>query len=163
MGHYYWSVLVNNGPMLATFREVFGDETVDYSGALARHYAEGPPADWSGRFVSAYASAHPWEDWAETWAHYMHMVASLDSAEAEGIETRARGLKLGAAWPFQPADTYRTETCEALITRWIPLTIALNNLTRSMGHDDFYPFALPAAAHRKLAVVHDVIRQAARN
>ena len=72
VGHYYWDRLIAGTPLLAGFRELFGDETQDYAGALQRHYNQGPPSDWRNWYVSAYATAHPWEDWAETWAHYMH-------------------------------------------------------------------------------------------
>ena len=140
------------------FRTLFGDEREDYGAALARHHAEGPPLDWSERHVSAYASAHPWEDWAETWAHYLHIVSSIDTAQAEGMEPRASGLIFGAAWPFRAYDVYREETFGALMERWIPLTIALNNMSRGMGHNDFYPFVIPAAAYDKLAFVHRAIR-----
>ncbi len=38
----------------------------------------------TGRSASSarYASAHAWEDWAETWAHYLHMVDTLETAAA---------------------------------------------------------------------------------
>ena len=118
----------------------------DYQAALARHHAQGAPADWQTRHVSAYASAHPWEDWAETWAHYLHMVDALDTAEANGMEPRAAGFVTGTVWPFKTYDVYRAETFVALMERWIPLTLALNSLNRSMGHNDFYPFVIPAPA-----------------
>ncbi len=157
-GHFYWNVLIAAAGLLDAFRTLFGDEREDYGAALARHHAEGPPPDWSERHVSAYASAHPWEDWAETWAHYLHIVSSIDTAQAEGMEPRASGLIFGAAWPFRAYDVYREETFGALMERWIPLTIALNNMSRGMGHNDFYPFVIPAAAYDKLAFVHRAIR-----
>ena len=147
-GHFYWKVLVAEAGKQDAFRALFGDERKDYGAALARHHAEGPPPDWSANHVSAYASSHPWEDWAETWAHYLHMVSAVDTAEAEGMEPRASGLIFGAAWPFKSYDVYREETFDALIERWIPLSIALNNMSRGMGHDDFYPFVIPAPASR---------------
>ncbi|MBN9266221.1 MAG: putative zinc-binding metallopeptidase [Hyphomicrobium sp.] len=157
-GHFYWNVLIAATGRQDAFRTLFGDEREDYGAALARHHAEGPPLDWSERHVSAYASAHPWEDWAETWAHYLHIVSSIDTAQAEGMEPRASGLIFGAAWPFRAYDVYREETFGALMERWIPLTIALNNMSRGMGHNDFYPFVIPAAAYDKLAFVHRAIR-----
>ena len=158
-GHFYWSLLVANGGRFDEFRELFGDERQDYQAALARHHAQGAPADWQTRHVSAYASAHPWEDWAETWAHYLHMVDALDTAEANGMEPRAAGFVTGTVWPFKTYDVYRAETFVALMERWIPLTLALNSLNRSMGHNDFYPFVIPAPAKAKLAFVHAAIRK----
>ena len=104
----------------------------------------GPPPDWPLRHVSAYASAHPWEDWAETWAHYLHMVDALDTAAAIG-----HGAAHGRLRPFGPSgrsspfDVYRNESFDALIERWVPLTLAMNDINRSMGHEDFYPFVIP--------------------
>ena len=157
-GHFYWNVLIAATGQYDAFRAVFGDESEDYGAARARHHGNGPPMDWATRHVSAYASAHPWEDWAETWAHYLHMVSSIDTAQAEGMEPRASGLIFGAAWPFKTYDVFREESFDALMERWIPLTIALNNMSRGMGHDDFYPFVIPAAACDKLAFVHRAIR-----
>jgi len=73
---------------LPSFRGLFGDERADYRASLNRHHEQGPRTDWSQHHVSAYASAHPWEDWAETWAHYMHMVDALDTAASLKIEPR---------------------------------------------------------------------------
>lgn len=157
-GHFYWMLLIEAGGKLDAFRAVFGDERQDYAAAVANHHAGPPAPDWQERHVSAYASAHPWEDWAETWAHYMHMVDVLESAEAEGVEPRAAGFVTGSFWPFKTHDVYRAETFEALLERWIPLTLALNVLNRSMGHADFYPFVVSRGARKKLAFVHDVIR-----
>jgi hypothetical protein len=159
-GHYFWMVIVEGAGRLQEFRALFGDERADYAAALARHHSEGPSADWSERHVSAYASAHPWEDWAETWAHYLHMVSALDTAEASGMEPRAAAFAFGAQWAFKSYDAYRQESFPALMERWIPLAIALNSLSRSMGHDDFYPFVIPAPAYDKLAFVHNAIRAA---
>ena len=158
-GHFYWMVLVEAAGRLDEFRELFGDERLDYAMALSHHHAGGTPADWQERYVSAYASAHPWEDWAETWAHYLHMVDAVDTAEGVGLEPRAVGLILGAIWPFKTYDLYHDETFNSLRERWIPLTIALNSLSRSMGHNDFYPFIIPSPAYNKLAFVHRVIRE----
>lgn len=158
-GHFYWTVLVDEGRRHDEFRRIFGDERADYQAAKSRHYDAGPPADWTERFVSAYASMHPWEDWAETWAHYLHMVETLETAEAEGMEPRAAGFSLGAIWPFKRYDVYREESFSSLMDRWVPLTIAMNSINRSMGHEDFYPFVIPAAAYGKLAFIHQLIRE----
>ena len=157
-GHFYWMLLVDAAGKLGEFRAQFGDERQDYPAALGRHRSAGPPPDWQARHVSAYASSHPWEDWAETWAHYLHMVDALDTAEATGMEPRAAGLSLGAIWPFKSSDVYREVSFDALMERWVPLTTAMNTLSRSMGHDDFYPFVISTAAAAKLAFVHRAVR-----
>ncbi len=158
-GHFYWMLLVEGRPRHNQFRIVFGDESSDYSDALARHHANGADPNWQARYVSAYASSHPWEDWAETWAHYLHMIDALDTAETEGMDPRSAGFSFGAIWPFKNYDVYRDESFDVLMERWIPLTIAMNRLSRSMGHADFYPFVIPAPAYDKLAFVHRIIRE----
>ena len=90
VGHYYWNIIVQGTPFLTAFRQLFGDEQRDYGAALQRHYAQGAPPDWSDRYISAYASSHPWEDWAETWAHYLHMVDTLATAYTFGLRVAPR-------------------------------------------------------------------------
>ena len=82
IGHYYQPLLVTDWERC---RELFGDDREDYGAAMERHYASGPPADWPERFVSAYATMHPWEDWAETFAHYLHIRDVLQTAVAYGV------------------------------------------------------------------------------
>lgn len=158
-GHYYWMILIEEAGRIDEFRALFGDESEDYGSALARHHASGAPPDWHKHHVSAYASAHPWEDWAETWAHYLHMIDAVDTAEAEGMERRSTLQSADAQGLINRHDVYREESFDALMARWIPLTIAMNSLSRSMGHDDFYPFVIPNAAFDKLAFVHRVIHE----
>ncbi|MEQ1653295.1 MAG: putative zinc-binding peptidase [Hyphomicrobium sp.] len=157
-GHFYWSLLINGSKNVEEFRKLFGDESQSYTAAIDRHHTFGPAANWQQKHVSAYAASHPWEDWAETWAHYLHMTEAVDTAESAGMEPRAAGLNFGALWPFKRYDIYREESFQTLMDRWIPLTIAMNRLARSMGHADFYPFVIPALAYEKLAFVHKVVR-----
>ncbi|HEY6642809.1 putative zinc-binding peptidase [Povalibacter sp.] len=156
IGHYYWDRLIAASGRLAGFRELFGDEQQDYAAALKRHYEEGPPADWQQRFVSAYASTHPWEDWAETWAHYMHLTDTLDTAAA-------CGLSLKPAHPEEPAmksPPLLTHSDFARLMRdWMSLTYLLNNLNRGLGLTDAYPFVLPGPAVDKLRFVHETVSQ----
>ena len=160
VGHHYWTVLVERSPDPGTierFRGLFGDERVDYGEALKRHYAQGAPPDWPERFISAYASAHPWEDWAETWAHYLHMVDTLETAGAFGISTRpkvSRGAEIATTVDFDP---HGDGDLEQLIGAWLPLTFAVNSLNRSMGQPDLYPFVIPPAVIGKLAFVHGCV------
>jgi hypothetical protein len=157
-GHYYWQRLVETGAWLEPWRAVFGDERQDYAAALEKHYNQGAPADWNQRFVSAYASSHPWEDWAETWAHYMHMVDTLDTARSFGLDSQPVELNFER---FGPEALSGSEGADApfleLINSWIVLAGVLNELSRSMGVPDFYPFVLSVPAVRKLHLVHRVI------
>jgi hypothetical protein len=154
IGHYHWPPLVAASATLDEFRQRFGDDRADYSQALQRHYASGPPADWPQRFVSAYATAHPWEDFAETWAHYFHMVDTLETAGSFGLAVSPKASKgLRARIDFDP----HRASMERLIDAWIPLTFAANSLNRSMGLPDLYPFVLSPPAISKLTFVHDRI------
>jgi hypothetical protein len=160
IGHFYWERLVRSSPSLEAFRGLFGDERQAYGVRLEAHYAEGPPSDWRQRFVSAYASAHPWEDWAETWAHYLHIVDTLETAAAFGLRvhpTAGRDAALAVAVDFDP---YRQDDFDVLIKTWLPLTYAVNSLNDSMGQPDFYPFVLGPAVIEKLRFVHHLVRQA---
>jgi hypothetical protein len=160
VGHYFWNVLVRDRPDIETFRQVFGDEQVDYGASLQRHYAEGPPEDWQNHYVSSYASAHPWEDFAETWAHYLHIVDTLETANAFGVRVRpkvSRSEELATSVEFDPHDT---ANLNRLIGAWLPLTFAVNSLNRSMGQPDLYPFVLGPTVIGKLAFIHERIYEA---
>lgn len=157
IGHYYWDRLVRDGARLEAFRALFGDEREDYAGSLARHYDQGPPPGWQTRFVSAYATAHPWEDFAESWAHYMHMVDALETARALGMNLSPRsapGDTLDLALDFSP---YRETSFERIRDAWPALTVAINAINRSLGQPDLYPFVLSEAALEKLAFVHALV------
>src|SRR6218665_1784299 len=161
-GHYYWDQLVRDHPdRLEEFRTLFGDERLDYMQALQAHYAAGDgKPDWRPSFVSAYAAAHPWEDWAETWAHYLHMVDLLETAAS--YRTRIVLPSAEGARPSKPADPFEggRGSFDEAIAQWVPVTLLLNSLNRSLGQDDAYPFALSEQALNKLRFVHDVIAQA---
>jgi hypothetical protein len=176
VGHYYWQRLVDGTPWLEPFRALFGDERADYAAALQRHYEQGPPVEWPLSHVSAYASAHPWEDWAETWAHYLHMLDTLDTAASFGLD--AAQVELGyepftspvlasseAGGPGTPspvaaeADGHADTDFLEFVNAWMKLTGVLNELSRSMGLPDFYPFVLSVAAVRKLHLVHQVVSE----
>jgi hypothetical protein len=155
VGHYYWDVLVRDGHHLDAFRRLFGDETADYGWALQSYYANGAPPNWQERFVSSYASSHPWEDFAETWAHYLHIVDTLEMARAFGLYIRPRlAAELDAEVDFNP---YRARDVKPLIDTWVPLSNALNSLNRSMGQLDIYPFVLSPRVVEKLGFIHDLV------
>ena len=154
--HYFWDRLVRNSPTIEEYRRVFGDERQDYGRALQQHYAVGAPTDWADHFVTSYASSHPWEDFAETWAHYFHIVDTLETASAFGMRVRpqiGRNADLTVALNFDP----HTAPIDKIIDSWLPLTFAMNSINRSMGLQDLYPFSLPAAVIVKLSFVHDLI------
>jgi hypothetical protein len=155
VGHYYWDRLVRDGGKLEPIRQVFGDERADYEQALQRHYANGPPENWQEGFVSSYATSHPWEDFAETWAHYLHIVDTLEMAAAFGVNIHpalAKSGELDATVNFDPSGDFTL-----LIDTWIPLSNALNNLNRTMGQPDLYPFILSPPVIAKLRTIHDLV------
>ncbi len=160
-GHYYWDRLIKDTPELEAYRALFGDERRDYGDALQQHYAQGAPADWPTRYVSAYASAHPWEDWAETWAHYLHMVDALETAADNGLVLRPRRADEPALSRLPPTVATGVVPFDRLIDSWYSLTYVLNNLNRSLGLPDGYPFVLSASAVDKLRFVHDLVCRAA--
>jgi hypothetical protein len=161
VGHYYWDRLVASTHWLGTFRQLFGDERQDYAAALQRHYMEGSPANWREKHVSEYASSHPWEDWAESWAHYLHLRDALDSAasfdlSADDVEARVQPFATDALWDASRAGS---DAYLQLINDWLRLTTVLNELSDSMGQAPFYPFVLSHTVVAKLQLVHEVISQ----
>jgi hypothetical protein len=157
-GHYYWDPLVKDGDRLEAFREMFGDESTDYSQALNAYYSRGSAPDgWQLRHVSAYATAHPWEDWAETWAHYLHMVDLLETASSYNTRLVVPGNDTDDVEEVTNPFDRQVADFDQLVDQWIPLTLLLNSLNRSLGQDDAYPFALTSQALDKLRFVHDTI------
>jgi hypothetical protein len=158
VAHYYWDRLIANSPWLNRWRAIFGDENWDYTDALQSYYQMGPPADWQAWYVSAYASAHPWEDWAETWAHYFHIIDTVETAASFGMTLKPRhpAAKTMTADPKKVARF--DASFDTLLENWFPLIYALNSLNRGMGLHDLYPFALSTQAIEKLRFVHEVIQ-----
>ena len=161
VGHYYWDRLIANSHWLDAFREQFGDERASYTEALERHYQQGAPLDWQTHYVSAYATMHPWEDWAETWAHYLHMMDAVDTALGFGMSAGDMDFDYQ---PFPPETLFDPEHTGGVaflsfVNAWIELAGMLNELSRSMGQPDFYPFVVPAAVITKLHFIHLVIQE----
>lgn len=154
-GHYYWDRLISNSEHLDAFRALFGDERQDYSAALSRHYQQGAPANWQANFISAYASSHPWEDWAECWAHYLHMIDVTETAVSCGLTLRPRHPNEPLLEP--DPKLLRRRRFEPVMDAWFAVTYVLNNLNRSLGQQDAYPFVLSNATIEKLRFVHQVI------
>lgn len=159
-GHYYWDRLVRNSGWIDEFRQIFGDESADYDEALSRHYAT-PEVNWQLNFISAYASSHPWEDWSECWAHYLHMVDGLETAAAWG-------LRLDHATPTGPSLQAFALSADAvkigasLFEQWLPISQFTNSMNRSLGLHDSYPFVVPAPVVNKLEFIHRVIGAVSR-
>jgi hypothetical protein len=156
VGHYYWDRLIAGTPLLDGFRQLFGNEQQDYASSLGHYYQQGPPPNWALRYVSAYASAHPLEDWAETWAHYLHMADTLDTALSFGLDIGHLDMEIE---PFARDALFLPDEPGAarflsFLNAWTELTALLNELSHSMGQPDFYPFALPLAAVAKLHFIH---------
>jgi hypothetical protein len=158
-GHFYWDVLVRNTEWLEPVRELFGDDTQDYAESLATHYKNGPASDWQLHYVSAYASTHPWEDWAETWAHYLHIIDTLETAHGFGLSIAPQVSSSQHLQTKVQINPYNSKQFENVIQHWLPLTYALNSLNRSVGHQHAYPFVLAEEVIKKLALVHRIVHQ----
>lgn len=156
-GHYYWDRLISNSDRLDEFREVFGDERLDYQAAMANYYENGPNKNWQDVWISAYATMHPWEDWAETWAHYLHMVDTLETANDFDLSVSHKNILS----PYLPGHERSSLAVEMSFTQlfndWCALTQVLNALNRSMGMDDAYPFVISLTSLKKLRFVHQTI------
>lgn len=157
-GHYYWTTLIDEAGRHEDFRRVFGDERADYQQALKAHYDRGGQVPgWQDRFVSAYASAHPWEDWAETWAHYLHMLDLLETAASHAARVVPSGGSEDQAKEVTDPFDVGPGGFDGLVEQWVPLTLLVNSLNRSLGQEDAYPFALSHTALSKLRFVHETI------
>ncbi len=157
-GHWYWTVLVEGDP--EPFRALFGDERADYMEALQRHYAAPAAPGWEEHYVSSYATAHPWEDWAESFAHYLHIRDTLQTAAAYGISVAGPDAQATPDAPLAAVPREDPSGFDEIISTWLPLTYALNAVNRSMGKDDLYPFVLSPTVLAKLAFVHHAVTAA---
>ena len=159
-GHFFWDKLVRDGGELESFRQLFGDERQDYQQALQNYYANPPSyAQWSPHFVSAYASAHPWEDWAESWAHYLHLVDLLETAASYHTQLCVPETAASPAIQVEDPFSQPVPSFETMVAQWVPVTLLLNSLSRSLGQLDAYPFALSGGALHKLRYVHELVRR----
>ncbi len=153
IGHYYQSILLDDEALLSECRELFGDERTSYREALDRHYRLGAPAGWSASYISEYATMHPWEDFAETFAHYLHILGSLWTAAASNVH-------------LQPSTTpladYTEEPIERVLADWHEVSLLLNRFSRAMGQNDLYPFVLNAPTEVKLGFMHRIVTRITR-
>ncbi|MBK8503824.1 MAG: putative zinc-binding metallopeptidase [Saprospiraceae bacterium] len=156
IGHYYWMLLSDHNDKVR-FREIFGDENVNYTEAIQSHYTHDAPQDWNQRFISKYASSHPWEDWAETWAHYLHIMDTLETAHYLGLslESHSQASFMNLERVRNP---YTTSTFRKIIEDSVALTCAGNSLNRSMGLPDIYPFVWSNSIYTKLEFIHEFVK-----
>ena len=159
IAHYYWQVLIDDSPRHHAFRSLFGDDSANYGAALQAYYSRGAPADWNEHFVSAYASAHPWEDWAETFAHYLHIQDTVETATGFGLSLKPKHPSSQTMTVDLKELNEAEQSFDRILAAWFPLTYALNELNRGMGLPDVYPFVLSDAVVNKLRFVHQVARE----
>ena len=162
IGHYYWDRLIWDTKWLDPFRALFGDERASYAEALKRNYEQGPPANWAEAYISSYATMHPWEDWAEAWAHYMHVIDSLGTAMGYDVNLErdeGRVKPFGREALYAPEDPAAADFLH-LFNAWLRMVLLLNELARSMGQPDFYPFVMSRPVVAKLQFVQMVVADA---
>jgi hypothetical protein len=162
IGHFFWDRLVRDGGRLTECRAVFGNDAEDYQSALKRHYERGAPTDWQENYVSAYATSHAWEDFAETWAHYLHIVDTLEMAQAYNLQLSPAVDRDGEFAVAYGIDPYDTLDVQSLIDVWLPVSTALNSMSRTMGREELYPFVLSPHVIHKLGFIHALMRDAVR-
>ena len=158
IGHYYWQrLIVNHKGNLDKFRSYFGDERQDYGKALESYYQNDPNQNWNNQFLSTYASSHPWEDWAETWAHYFHIMDTVETAHWFGMRISPKVSNDQSVSVDEFCEPYAESEFEKILQSCLPLTFAVNSLNRGMGQPDIYPFILNDAVVNKFNFVHKVI------
>ena len=164
VGHYYQNLLVETGSgvrYLDECRALFGDERADYQAEIARHYKFGAPQNWSDSFISEYATMHPWEDFAECFAHYLHITDTINTAREAGLILIADRARVALPRDIIPLASYADAPIEQLLYDWKWLALFFNRINTAMGKSPLYPFEIPPPVIRKLGFVHKVIRQTA--
>lgn len=162
VGHYYQWILVEQGPRIDECRELFGDERASYADALDRHYHKGAPDGWEASYISEYATMHPWEDFAETFAHYLHITDTLSTAATGGMALQAARLDGLVDADVVPRASYADVGIDELLADWRWSSMFFNAVNHAMGKGDLYPFRLVEPVVAKLAFVHDVISETGR-
>ncbi|WP_235299455.1 zinc-binding metallopeptidase family protein [Portibacter marinus] len=158
VGHYYWDQLIyRNIELLEQYRKLFGDEREDYGQALQRYYDQGAPDHWESNYISEYATMHSWEDWAETWAHYFHLIDTLETAYAFGLSLNPNLQKVSTMNMQAGFNPYYQDNFDRIIEASAPLAFAVNSINRSMGQPDLYPFVFNPSVVEKLRFVHKIM------
>ena len=157
VGHYFWERLIsNNKEALSAFRAIFGNEEADYCNALKIYYKVGALDNWQDFFISKYATSHPWEDWAETWAHYLHIMDMVETAHFFGLKVNSneisKNMRIEATF-----DPYLIKDFETIINTCIPLSFAVNSINRAMGVPDVYPFVITQGVIKKMTFIHELL------
>jgi hypothetical protein len=196
MGHYYWERFFlkrnEDDELLAEFRALFGDERDDYAAALDRHYTNGPVTTWPSTHITGYAASHPWEDWAETWAQYLHILDGVETAQSFGWASENIPLPFT---PFSPSEVLAGKASNGstllktvnkwvrrssagitlvgspksdavfleVLNRWARLSPALNELAASLGHATLNPFIFSVMTVKKILFVHKMTNLARKN
>jgi hypothetical protein len=164
LGHYYFDILIAGSPEKhALCKKYFGDDELDYQKTLKKYYKDGAPENWRDNYISAYATMHPYEDWAETWAHYMHIMDTLETAKNFSITGSITGNiedteGTGELSLPQESSLFSSQTSITnILDTWMDFSIILNSLNRSMGMNDAYPFVLTQPVCAKLSFIHHAI------
>lgn len=157
VGHYFWDRLViTDDKILAEFRDIFGNEQHNYSNALQQYYQKGADSNWQETYISKYATSHAWEDWAETWAHYLHIMDMVETAYFFGIDVNplsaSKDMKLKVAF-----DPYTKDDFDEIIQTAVPLSFAVNNINRAMGVPEVYPFVINQVVVGKMKFIHQLL------
>jgi hypothetical protein len=153
IGYHFWDILVRDGGKLDACRAIFGDDRMDYDEALKQH--------WQHQYVSAYATTHPWEDFAETWAHYLHIVDTLEMAAEFGLEVHPARDREGGLSAQIDFDPYVVQSFDRVARAWLPFVFAMNSVNRAMGIRDLYPFVLSPNVLIKLDFIHRLVQERA--
>lgn len=164
VGHYYQSILVEQpgGQLLDECRALFGDERISYADEIARHYRFGAPEHWRDSHISEYATMHPWEDFAESFAHYLHITDTMETAGASGMMLSSQRINDYDGPPVSPRFDYGSEHFGAMLQDWHWVSTFFNRINRSMGKADLYPFEINEVVASKLAFVHKVVTSSAK-
>jgi hypothetical protein len=157
VGHYYWDQIVYpDANVLARFRQIFGDERADYGKSLQAYYANGAIDNWTESHISPYATSHPWEDWAETWAHYLHIMDMVETAHFFGLKVDPSKTFIGmkAKVSFDP---YIESDFDKIVHKAVPVSFAVNSINRAMGIPDVYPFVISPGVVEKMKFIHQLV------
>ena len=147
VGHHYWHRLVGQSDHVTPFRRLFGDERADYPAAIEPHQAAVAHHWDASRFVTGRAESHPFEDWAETFAHYLHILDATDTAEAYRLPD-------GQCEMGRPQSSPGGGTFAEILRLWRPTAPAVNALAASLGLPAVYPFQLTGVVLQKFEFVH---------
>ena len=157
VGHYFWDRLVfNNQEVLAAYREIFGNEEANYSDALKDYYKNGAPENWQDAFITKYATSHPWEDWAETWAHYLHIMDMVETAHFFRLRVNPKGILKNMKMKIT-LDPYQITDFHTIVDICVPLSFAINSMNRAMGIPDVYPFVINRKVIEKMTFIHKLL------